>query len=197
MRRLIQLGFILGLAGTLAAAHFLPWPQYARYPSDTRVVSGGGRMEQFVIRLPADRIEPVQTDAATAADPMGPRIEHFKLRDVQGNVIGIAAKHTTQIDGRTEKAWLLGIPSRGSIVLAASGETEPVEAMLAARGFSAGRDEQDLSIDVGGAARSVATSGEFNGIDFELVETWVVSGVDDDGRIQGTVQLNTVGRRPT
>ncbi|MGW8367528.1 MAG: hypothetical protein ACWGPN_02475 [Gammaproteobacteria bacterium] len=198
MKRLLQLGFILGLLGTLAAAHFLPWPQYQRYPSDTSVVSGGGRMEQFVIRLPADRIELAGSDDAATADSAAPQIEHFKLRDVKGNVIGIAARHRTTVGGKSEKAWLIGIPSRGSIVLAAPDASDSIEAVLTARGFTPdGNREQDLSVDVGGPAHSVATSGEFEGIEFELVETWVVSGVDENGEIQGTLRLNTLGRRAT
>jgi hypothetical protein len=82
------------------------------------------------------------------------------------------------------------------MVLAAPGEADSIETLLAARGLRPGQDnDQDLSLDVGGTAHSVATSGEFRGIDFELVETWVISGLDESGEIQGTLRLSTVGRR--
>ncbi|MDX1561327.1 MAG: hypothetical protein R3305_00275 [Gammaproteobacteria bacterium] len=196
MKRLLQLGFVVGLVGTFAAAYFYPWVDYTRYRSETSVVANGGRVEQFVVHLPADRIDPreVAGDAA-------PTFDQFKLRDVNGNVIGLAAKHRVETTAGAATSWLLTIPSRGSIVLtAAAGATEPglesIEAMLLERGWEPGQSvEQQLSIDLGNPAQSVTTTGEFRGIDFELIETWEVSGLDDDGNVRGTLRLNTVGRQ--
>lgn len=195
MRRLLQLGFVLGLLGTLAAAYWFPWFDYTRYRSATGVVTNGGRVEQFIVRLPADQID----SGVEAGINPDAELRHFKLRDVEGNVIGIAARHVLSIDGTDQTAWVLTIPSRGAVALAASSpDTGGIEAILAANGLRRGQTmDQPVSVDNGFAATSVATTGEFANIEMELVETWVVTGIDDDGRIQGTLQLNTVGRQAT
>ncbi len=70
--------------------------------------------------------------------------------------------------------------------------------MRRSRGVTAGQAvEPELSIDLGPPASSVAVTGEFDGIDFELVETWVVTGFAADGQLRGTLRLNTIGRRST
>jgi hypothetical protein len=194
MKRLLQLGFVIGLVGTIAAAYFVPWVEYTRYLSKTSVVANGGRVEQFMVRLPADRIEP-----SAAENASGTRLSHFKLRDAEGNVIGLAAKHEITIAGALETAWLLTIPSRGTIALAGTAPVSgSIESIVTAQGLEAGQSlEQGLSIELANPATSVSSTGEFAGIAFELGETWVVTGRDENGRIRGTVQLNTVGRRST
>ena len=189
MKRLLQLGFVVGLFGTIAAAYFLPWFEYTRYRSATQVLANGGRVERFIVQLPADKLDS-KVDAGLA-DGIGVRLQHFKLRDAEGHVIGIAARHDL---AGAETAWLLTIPSRGTIALAASvGSAEPVESVVSAAGLGPGdRAEPALSID-GVPTRSVSTTGEFAGIDIDMVETWVISGVDEDGQVRGTLQLNTVG----
>ena len=197
MKRLLQLGFILGLAGTFALAWFAPIFEYTRYRSATSVVANGGRVEQFLVHLPVDRIE--SPAGAEVARDTGLRLSHYKLRDAEGNVIGLAARHELQTGATAQTAWLLTIPSRGAIALAASGPGEgAIETEVAARGLTAGQSiDQPLSIDSSQPARSVSATGEFSGIDFELVETWVVTGLDEDGGIRGTLRLNTIGRRST
>ena len=91
MRRFVIIGLLLGFAGTLAAAHLVPWVDPVRLPSQTTVVANGGRAERFVIRLPADRIHAAASEAivqrATSAGvptPFSdgsaklPLLEHFK-----------------------------------------------------------------------------------------------------------------------
>ena len=196
MKRLLQLGFVLGLVGTIAVAYFFPWFEYERYLSKTSVVANGGRVEQFTVRLPADRIE--SSSDSEGADP-GSRLSHFKLRDSDGNVIGIAAKHEVAVADRQETAWLLTIPSRGTIALAASSPvSRSIESIVVSSGLGAGQSiDPGLSIDSASLATSVATTGEFAGISFELTETWIVTGIEDDGRIRGTLQLNTIGTQST
>jgi hypothetical protein len=195
MKRLLQLGFILGLGGMLAAGYFFPWVDYPRYRSDASVVANGGRVEQFLVRLPADRIG-AAIDAPAADPALSPVIEHFKLRDANGNVIGIAARHQLTVGDHNETAWLLTIPSRGTIALAASSSArDSLESLLAARGVMPGQNvSPELSIDAGAPATSVAATGEFSGIKFELVETWIVTGLEEDGQVRGTLRLSTVGR---
>jgi hypothetical protein len=200
MKRLLQFGFILGLGGTLALAYFAPWFEFTRYRSLTSVVNNGGRVEQFIVRLPADRIQSTTDDGnRLAAGNNDPRLSHFKLRDVEGNVIGLAAKHELVVRGAHETAWLLTIPSRGTIALAAtSPEANSIESLVAGFGVANGqRLDPAQSIDLGVPAKSIATTGEFDGIDFELLENWVVTGVDAAGEIRGTLHLNTIGMQST
>jgi hypothetical protein len=200
MKRLLQLGLILGFGGTLALAYFAPFFEFARYRSITSVVNNGGRVEQFVVRLPADRIDSARgaVRPEATAEPET-TLEHFKLRDAEGNVIGLAAKHELTIGSGKETAWLLTIPSRGTIALAStSPRAESVESSIAALGIATGQNAETAhSIDIGIPARSVAATGEFEGIAFELLETWVVTGIDADGEIRGTLHLNTVGMQST
>ena len=193
MKRLLQLGFILGLFGTLAGAYFAPWFEFPRFRSAATVVPNGGRLEQFEVRLPADRIGAA---VAVTSDPESGSLEHFKLRDVEGNVIGLAARHSLPLVGGRAVSWLLTIPSRGTIAFAASAPTsESLDSVIAASGLVAGASsEPEISIDVGTPANSVATTGEFARIDFELVETWVIAGLEADGGIRGTLRLSTVGK---
>jgi len=191
MKRLLLLGFVLGLAGALATAYFAPWVEYTRYRSASEVVPNVGSVEQFIVRLPADRI------GGPIAELADTRLEHFKLRDVDGNVIGIAARHQTRFDGRDETAWLLAIPSRGTITLSGGpAGSGTIESRIAARGLTAGNAaDPALSIALTEPAHSVAATGEFTGIDMELAETWVVTGIEDDGQIRGTLEISTTGRR--
>src|SRR5512139_3266607 len=136
MRALFLLGIVLGFGGTLAAAHWLPWVSHQRLPSQTTVVANGGRAEQFLIRLPADRI--AATDAKAGgirsagadsamvlpakfvAEPL--LVEHYKVRDSTGQVVGIAARHWANGDHGMTATWSLVIPARGSLVLRGAGE---------------------------------------------------------------------------
>ena len=200
MKRLLQLGFILGFGGTLALAYFAPFFEFTRYRSITSVVNNGGRIEQFVVRLPADRIDSADGAGRTASTAASETtLEHFKLRDAEGNVIGLAAKHELTIGSGKETAWLLTIPSRGTIALAStSPRSGSVESSIAALGIANGESTETAhSIDIGVPAKSVAATGEFEGIAFELLETWVVTGIDADGEIRGTLHLNTVGMQST
>src|SRR5687767_9710819 len=107
MKTVFLLALIVGFGGTLAGAHLAPWLQHARLPSHTSVVANGGRAEQFMIRLPADRIGATDGEAGGLrgkgaggamllpaqfmAEPL--LIEHFKIRDTSGSVVGVAARH--------------------------------------------------------------------------------------------------------
>jgi hypothetical protein len=209
MKRLLQLGFLVGLAGMLAAAYFVPWVGYARFPSEARVIANGGRGEQFVIRLPIDRIHAAASEAlwtpaytrnlqlleSEGAAPS--RVEHYRLRDINGNVLGLAVRHVTQRESEPLTSWLLVVPSRGSVVF--SGNVDPLpafEAALAANGWQPGTEfTQALEFDIGLAGVSVEATGEFDDIDFQLVESWSLSSVGADGELRGTITLSTIGQR--
>lgn len=195
MKRLFQLGIILGLAGTLLAAWLLPWVEYTRYRSETQVVANLGRLEQFVVRLPSDRIgDPVTTVSGDTAVTL----EHFRLRDAAGNVIGLAARHRLGNGSGDELAWFISVPSRGTMTFAATNVAGAggVDSVLAARGAVPGQNlEPQLSFDAPWSATSVNTTGEFVEIDFELLESWMVTGVLESGEVRGTLLLNTIGRQ--
>lgn len=193
MKRLLQLGLLLGFFGTLAGAYFAPWFEFPRIRSAATVVPNGGRLEQFEVRLPADRIGGGLT---VPFAPEAGSLEHFKLCDVEGNVIGIAARHSLPLADGWATSWLLTIPSRGTIAFAPGvPASETLETLLAASGLVAGaRSEPGLSIDLGAPAKSLATTGVFAKMEFDLVETWIVAGLEADGAVRGTLRLSTVGR---
>lgn len=118
MRTLFIVGVALGFAAVLAAARFAPWLDPVRLPSHTTVVANGGRAETFVIRLPADRIAAAGSEAAglradaeasaalvSALGSAEVLVEQFKVRDREGQVIGIAARHWAPADGAAGAGW--------------------------------------------------------------------------------------------
>ena len=214
MKRSVQLGFVFGLVAVLAAAYFLPWLSYQRFPSATTAVINGGRSETFLIRLPNDRIQTAAVTPATGNDATPVRdplpataglggsaaaaVEHYRLRDLEGNVIGVAARHATESPDGAQASWLLTLPSRGSVAFGGpeSGGIDAVESALSAAGWVAGQAlETSVAIPRLAGLASVVGTREFDGIEFELNETWSVTGVDADGHLHGTVELETVGRR--
>lgn len=208
MRTAFIVGLLLGLAGTLAAARYVPWVDPPRVPSQTSVVANGGRAEAFVIRLPADRIsahggdaaglrggafpdEAVLPEALTRAPLL---VEQFKVRDRDGNVIGVAARHWSVQDGEASAAWLIVVPSRGALLLQAGGEpSRALDSALAAAGHQAGRTwSGETSFEPAGEGRIVGGSGEFEALEGRYTETWTVTGVGESGELKGTVELSTV-----
>jgi hypothetical protein len=210
MKTAILLGFVLGFGGVLAGSHFFPWVAHARMPSQTSVVANGGRAEQFLIRLPVDRIGSAGATVGLRGSPMFANmalpetlakepllIEHFKVRDSVGNVIGLAARHwSTGPDGDAGTAWVLMIPSRGALMLVAPGEARgALDAALQKGGYKGGSWDGDVRLDVVGPERRgaiVTGSAEFEGLEGEYSERWNVSGVSDNGELRGTIELSTV-----
>jgi hypothetical protein len=214
MRTLFLLASFVGFSGTLAAAHFVPWAAHDRLPSQTTVVANGGRAEQFVIRLPADRI--AATDAKIgglrAASGQGAMalpsklaaaallVEHFKVRDSAGQVVGIAARHWANGSQGPTTVWSLLLPARGSLLLRAPGEAGgALDAALQRAGYTPGAAwegavELALAPSRGGVV--AGGGGEFDGLAGTYTETWKVSGVDATGELRGTIELYTVTRTP-
>ena len=64
-------GILLGIIVVLGAARFYPWVDHPRSASRTTVLHNGGRVEDFLIRFPVDRI----SNAGTAQ--MGLRARAF------------------------------------------------------------------------------------------------------------------------
>ncbi len=213
MKVVFLLALLIGFAGTLAGAHFAPGLRHARLPSQTSVVANGGRAEQFLIRLPADRIAATDGEAGGlrskgaggvmlmpaqfVAEPV--LVEHFKVRDSAGAVIGIAARHWNGGGEAASTTWSVLIPSRGALVMSARGEDRgALDSALRARGYSAGKDwvgdvRLPMTRDTAGVV--AAGTGEFESLIGTYTETWNVAAVDADGKISGTIALSTVTSR--
>lgn len=216
MKASFFIGLVLGVAAVLAAAWYIPWVNHVRIPSRTSVVANGGRAEQFLIRLPADKVAVASNvesgprlrrfpETVLLPEDLGEQlvlIEHFKLRDSGGDVIGIAARHTIEADERVETAWHLVIPSRGSMSLTGDAVASMLDRRLADAGARAGEawagdvriPLPDAKLASGGML--LAGSGEFDGLIGRYEESWQVTGVSTEGDLRGTIQLNTVSSRP-
>jgi hypothetical protein len=211
MKTVLAIAVLLGFGATLAGGYFVPGIEHVRLPSLTSVVANGGRSEQFVIRLPADRLAATDGEAGglraqrgegamllpakLMAEPV--LVEHFKIRDTGGNVVGIAARHWNGNASGATTTWALLIPSRGAAVLSASGESRGMlEASLRERGYAAGRAwDGDVELMVTRPdAPGILTAGtqEFASLSGAYLETWTVAGVDEDGELRGTIVLDTV-----
>ncbi len=214
MKAALLLGILVGFAGVLAGAHLYPWVDHPRLPSRTSVVANGGRAETFLIHLPADRIQSAGAAAVglrATAYPAGAELppelgdaaflaEHFKIRDADGQVIGIAARHWTEADGGPAAAWTLLIPSRGALFLAASGEAaRRVDTALERAGQRAGQQwSGQLDVELAGAevpGRIVGGSEEFARLGGTYRETWKITGVSPSGELRGTIALDTITAR--
>ena len=215
MKTVFWLALVAGFGGTLAGAHFVPWLAHARLPSHTSVVANGGRAEQFLIRLPADRIAATDTQvgglrAATTSGAMfmparfvaeALLVEHFKVRDAAGSVIGVAARHWTGGSSGATTTWSVLIPSRGAFVMSAPGEgAGVVETALRAKGFSASEawtGEAVVPMTARDSAGVMAAgTGEFEDMAGTYTEAWTITAVDENGELSGTIELSTVTSRP-
>ena len=204
-------GIVLGLGGILAVGGLYPWVDQPRLPSQTQVVANGGRAEQFVVRLPVDKISligtPDQGIRATAypgtmrlPEGLGDAtllLEHFKVRDVQGNVIGVAARHTTAPSDGATSVWAITIPSRGTLRLSGTEERGSVDSALARMGRADGEPwTGDLRLplisEAEGSGQVIGGSGEFQGLRGVYSENWLLTGVGSAGELQGTLELSTI-----
>jgi hypothetical protein len=212
MKTVFLIGLFAGFGGTLAGAYFAPWLEHTRLPSHTSVVANGGRAEQFRIHLPADRIAATDGEAGGLrangaggamylpaqfiAEPL--LVEHFKVRDSAGSVIGVAARHWNgdAADADAATTWSVLIPSRGALVMSAPAEKRAaLDAALRSGGYSAGyawSGQVVVPMAEGREGAIAAGTGEFAGLAGYYTETWTVAAVDEDGRVSGTIELGTV-----
>jgi hypothetical protein len=211
MKIVFAIAAFLGFGATLAGGYFVPGVEHVRLPSLTSVVANGGRSEQFLIRLPADRLAATDGEAGglraqrgagamllpakLMAEPV--LVEHFKIRDSDGNVVGIAARHWSGNASGATTSWALLIPSRGAAVFSASGESRGVlEASLRGRGYTAGRawdgDVELMVTPLDAPGVLAAGTQEFANLKGAYLETWTVAGVGEDGELRGTIMLDTV-----
>ena len=154
MKTVLLLSLLLGFAATLAAAHFARASSTRACRRRRRSWRTAAASESFLIRLPADRLAATDGEAGgmralhaggamllpakLMAEPL--LVEHFKVRDAAGGVVGIAARHWTNDANGPTTVWSVLIPSRGAVVLRAIGERRgAVDAALRANGYTAGK----------------------------------------------------------
>ncbi len=216
MKFLLVLGFLLGFGGVLTAAGVAPIAIQERVPSRTSVANNGGRLETFIIRLPADRIvvtgnideranliDPV-TGIAPPAELTSAEflVEQFKLRNIDGDVIGVAMRHWASADEQSASTWTMSIPSRGTLVWASEGDAPGVlAAAIAAAGAQPGiawQGELAVTLSEDDNAGVVVTgTEEFAGSSGLVDETWEITGIGGNGELRGTISLQTrVSRAP-
>lgn len=213
MKAAFLIGVIAGLGGLLAGAHYYPWVDPPRLASHSTVVANGGRAERFVIRLPADEIASFATPGAglpggkRSAQPLPQAgapllLGEFKLRDVDGKVIGLAARHwTTTAQGGDTTAWILMLPGRGTLVLAGAGQSPAAFGdALRRHGYRPGavwHGHAMLRVGTGETPPGASGGDEFAGLDVHYTETWALTGVAANGALSGTITLDTTSRRGT
>lgn len=132
--RLFLFAFAGGALLTVLLAWQFPFPGILRLPAQTETLPNSGRHETFQIRLPGDRLGIPQA-APVAEFPRGafsesggPQVvaELFRVRDVDGDVIGLAARMSGPVaspEGERTQAvdWLLVLPGRGGLLMSRGG----------------------------------------------------------------------------
>jgi hypothetical protein len=213
--------FAAGILLAICVAILYQAPQPTRFRSLASVQPDGGRREEFAIRWPDDRISlPADqraardgaagaTDSAGAmvlADAAGRRVsgEVFRLRDAEGNVVGVASRVSAG-GARPTGDWMLVLPGRGALLLhqadAADLAARPVPgprrrvaspAQQAA--FWSGRRE--FRATAAGSGTVVHGTREFAGLAGSFIETWALEGTGPAGSTRGTIRLVTTLRQP-
>lgn len=211
MRLAFLAGVLLGFAGLLAATTYMPWLEPERLPSHTRIIANGGRAESFVIRLPADRIAasggadtglrgvafPSEAALPDALREVPLLVEHFKVRDRDDQVIGMAARHVAPAEGTRSTVWWVVIPGRGTLLLTGEGEAvRGLDRALEAAGRRPGASwsgEAKITFPrTSASGRLRSGTREFEGLEGQYNETWTITGVGEAGELKGTVELATV-----
>jgi hypothetical protein len=210
MKLTLLFGFLLGIGTVLAGAGLYPIVDHARIESLTTVALNGGREETFLIRLPVDRVTSVgtrETGSRGSGYPTGlafPEgfaergllIEHFKLRDVENNVIGLASRHWTESASGAATVWSLNVPGRGAIAFAGAGESAAqLDAALGTAGLVPGiawSDENGVTLEFDqGSTQVINGASEFRGVQGIYREIWTITGVSATGELRGTIEFHT------
>lgn len=206
--------FTVGLLGGAAAALWLAtnwsWVEHPRVRAHIDVRQNGGAEEHFVIRLPRDRIvDGGREGGLPAAYPAGVslpaavqdagHVEQFKLRDREGEVVGVAVRHALR-DGDAEDAgWILFLPARGALLLQHAEGGGGLAGALSRAGLRPGNawtgnlDIQRTAGPVdGGRGRVVGGTREFSRHGGSYAERWRLTGMDEQGVLRGTIELETL-----
>lgn len=225
LSRMFWGAFAGGVIVAVLAAGLPGLPEHHRFRSLIDVQTNGGRSETFVIRWPQDRLdlpgELVVGDRVTRAvaqgmmvldDAAGRRLsaELFRLRDRDGNVIGLAGRMSSAAPGAAASSsdWLLVIPARGSLALTQAdardltvrrvddGQAVYARAAADVPGFwAAGRRYRMSTGPLAGAGRVVHGSDEFAGLEGRFTESWELEEIAADGATRGRIVLDTLLQR--
>lgn len=219
MARLFYGSVLGGVLLSVLAAGVFPLPQSQRYRSTIAVVPDGGREEAFVIEWPADRVQPLRAQGAGEVRAAGPLsvvagaagvaavAEVFRLRDVAGNVVGLASRTAMAADAAdpargSRSEWLLLLPSRGSLYLAQLDALDTLPRAGAAGGFVpaadapgfwAGGARRRITAGPadGGTGRVAGGTAEFAGLQGSYDETWERRDEAAGGVSRGRITLRT------
>jgi hypothetical protein len=217
LRRIFYASLIAGLALTLLAAGLMPLPEHYRYRSSIGVLTNGGRQEDFTIDWPRDRVTVAPTGSLQsaggalmlqAADGAWASAELFRLRDVAGNVIGLASRTTSTVSpARAQPVqatdWMLYVPSRGALFLRqfnaidvaprprANGAGLVAAPDLAAFWSAGTKFRISAGPHADGGGEVLRGTGEFAGLVGSYDETWELAEVAADGATRGRISLST------
>jgi hypothetical protein len=178
MFKTFAVGILLGICAAAATLYYVPLVDQVREQSFVVVHPNHGNTETFHVNMPTDQIlagsqsaqPPLPPELEWPQDDLfaGVRTELFKLRNINGRVVGVASRIAADDDRLGESVeWVLHLPARGSIYA----NLRP--AMV----------EGDYRV---GPMR--AGTREFARIEGQLTERWVedTTGMEDapDGRIE-------------
>jgi hypothetical protein len=210
--------FAAGVVLAVLGAVLVPLPEPVRVRALINVQPDGGGSEEFVIRVPEDRLDlPVDLrNEPAAADSRGARVledsagqrvsgELFRLRDTAGSVIGVASRMTASggDGGRSTGHWLLLIPGRGTLMLVQAdaadlaarerpGEGRRVASPVQQAGFWTSTGA--FTATAGGSGTLIHGTRDFAGMVGRFTERWTVASRASDGSASGEIRLVTVTR---
>ena len=118
------IGVFLGAAACIAGLYVVPPVDLARERSIIDVTPNGGNREVFHAKIPDDRILIGAADQLSSVPPgldwpideflANTRAELFKIRNSDGNVVGVASRIAAAEEGGALVEWMLHLPARGS-----------------------------------------------------------------------------------
>ena len=124
MFKIFLLGIVVGAAATGGGLYAYQPVDLVREQTVVKVIRNGFNQEVFRINLPRDIVlsgstaRPISAnlDWSTAAFLGDMQVSVFKLRDVNGRVVGIASRLVKPGDPDTRVSeWVLHLPARGSV----------------------------------------------------------------------------------
>ncbi len=183
MKKLLLIGFLLGIATAIGLTGFVAPINHKYEASLTRVAENSGRIETFVIDLPQDRLLSLSGDIVAResvpkelAMPEGlrlaaSRVEVFRLRDANHTVIGLASRMSDEAAQAVD--WTLYMPARGALFLTADEQRDPFAAL----------DIETAGSVVGGSESMQQQYGRY-------AERWVVGSQTEDGGRRIEIETN-------
>lgn len=128
------LGVIIGVATLWGGFHTYQPIDMTREKSVVKLIPNGINEEVFRINVPRDIVlddnpqnpTPVNLDWSSAAFLGDTQVNLFKVRDVNGRVVGVASRIVNN-DANKESVseWLLHLPARGNLYVLMSGNRTP------------------------------------------------------------------------